>query len=77
VRGSSAVFAGTPAYEYQMGTSIGWRGRHTLVYLDSPSTTSATTYKTQGRIEVVVNDDKWIFQDGSAESSITLLEIGA
>jgi hypothetical protein len=77
VRGSTAVFAGTPAYEYQMGTSIGWRGRHTLVYLDSPSTTSSTTYKTQGRIEVVVNDDKWIFQDGSAESSITLLEIGA
>jgi hypothetical protein len=83
VRGSTAIFGGTPSYEYQSvisglsPTKYEMRGRFNMVYLDSPATTSATTYKTQARIEVVVNDDKWIMQDGSANSSITLMEIGA
>lgn len=82
VRGSTDIFGGTPNYEYQISlnatvSQLGWRGRHALVYLDSPNTTSSTTYKTQARIEAIVASDAWTFQEGSANSSITLLEIGA
>jgi hypothetical protein len=41
-------------------------------YLDSPSTTSATTYKTQANAQ-----DSITLQDSSLVSSIILLEIGA
>lgn len=43
-------------------------------YLDSPATTSATTYKLQG---ASANSNVAAFQDGSTPSVITLLEIGA
>jgi hypothetical protein len=43
-------------------------------YLDSPATTSATTYKLQG---ASANSHAVAFQDGSTPSVITLLEIGA
>ena len=52
-----------------MGTS--W----TYSYLDSPATTSATTYKTQFRNQF--NGGTVYCQDGSEISSIILLEIGA
>lgn len=45
-----------------------------ITYLDSPSTTSSTTYKLQGRVEV---DGTLYFQNTSIPGSITLLEIGA
>jgi hypothetical protein len=55
------------------------RGDRSIQYLDSPSTTSATTYKMQGGCSqqpggatVTVT-----FQNESSISSITLLEIGA
>ena len=44
-------------------------------YLDSPNTTSATTYKTQ--FKNFQNANGVSVQDGNSESSITLLEIGA
>jgi hypothetical protein len=46
-------------------------------YLDSPATTSALTYKTQGRVDLTTNSGKVTYQAGSANSTITLLEIGA
>ncbi len=46
-----------------------------FVYLDSPATTSATTYKTQFRN--VPNQQGVIVQESTAVSSIILLEIGA
>jgi len=46
-----------------------------LTYLDSPATTSATTYKTQAKN--LRSSGSSIYQDGSAPSAITLLEIGA
>jgi hypothetical protein len=46
-------------------------------YLDSPSTTSATTYKTQVSINTTANNGGAIAQPGSTTSSITLIEIGA
>ena len=48
-----------------------------ITYLDSPATTSATTYKTQGRIVTATNNNTIVFQDGSGTSTITLLEIAA
>jgi hypothetical protein len=53
---------------FEMSGEIGY------VYLDSPATTSATTYKLQGAIGV---GNTLTFQRSSAVSSIVLLEIGA
>jgi hypothetical protein len=49
----------------------------TFSYLDSPSTTSSTTYKVQGRAESTANSGDISFQKGSNVSTITLMEIGA
>ena len=46
-------------------------------YLDSPSTTSATTYKTQARLQTSANSGSSTFQNSSNPSSMLLLEIGA
>jgi len=50
-------------------------GSVSTMYLDSPSTTSSTTYKTQFRSKN--NNANAVVQNGSAVSTITLLEIGA
>jgi hypothetical protein len=49
----------------------------TFSYLDSPATTSSTTYKVQGRAESTANSGDISFQKGSNVSTITLMEIGA
>jgi hypothetical protein len=46
-------------------------------YLDSPATTSATTYKTTARALNTTNSGEIQFQNGSKPSSIILMEIGA
>jgi hypothetical protein len=46
-------------------------------YLDSPSTTSATTYKLQGRPDSTGNAGVLDCQANTNTSTITLLEIGA
>jgi hypothetical protein len=48
-----------------------------LIYLDSPNTTSSVTYKTQGAVSTTSNSNQVTFQANSRPSSITLLEIGA
>jgi hypothetical protein len=48
-----------------------------IMYLDSPATTSATTYKTQGVVRFTVNGNQVVYQSSSCISSIILLEIGA
>jgi hypothetical protein len=48
-----------------------------LIYKDSPATTSATTYKTQGKVSTTADSGQIVYQDNSAPSTITLLEIGA
>jgi len=50
-------------------------GSISIAYLDSPATTSSTTYKTQFRNSG--NAVSVFVQDGSSTSTITLLEIGA
>ena len=46
-----------------------------LSYLDSPATTSATTYKTQGAATNIVSSGAVSFQTNSSASTITLMEI--
>lgn len=47
------------------------------VYLDSPSTTSATTYKTQGAVDLTSSGGTSTYQRDSFPSNIILMEIGA
>jgi hypothetical protein len=81
-RGATEIFAtGTSSgagYIYVSGaTDVELGVRVPLTYLDSPATTSATTYKTQGRPVYSTNSGQVIFQHGSSPSVITLMEIGA
>ena len=48
-----------------------------VVWLDSPSTTSATTYKLQGFVNSTAASQSMTFQFSGATSSIILMEIGA
>lgn len=52
-------------------------GRYGATYLDSPATTSATTYKVQGKVNTTANNQSFRCQYGSALSTMTLMEIGA
>jgi hypothetical protein len=52
-------------------------GRVDITYLDSPNTTSATTYKTQFNIEQTANSGAGNAQPTSTPSTITLMEIAA
>lgn len=58
--------------------SMRWMGSVAISYLDSPATTSATTYKIQGKVADTANSQRIRFQNDSTQpSQITLLEIGA
>jgi hypothetical protein len=48
-----------------------------IQYLDSPNTTSSTTYKLQGRPFATSSSGEIIFQASGDQSSIVLIEIGA
>ena len=48
-----------------------------IVYLDSPATTSSTTYKTQGKVASTADTGVLYFQVNNLTSTITLLEIAA
>ena len=47
-----------------------------IIYLDSPATTSATTYKTQAKLNTTANNATSRFQDEGNPSIIILMEIG-
>ena len=68
--GIAAAAQGSPAYIQQ-------RHYHNAAYLDSPATTSATTYKTMGKLATTANSAQLVFQQNSAVGSMILLEIGA
>ena len=76
--GTSVWSTGPDGYEgvYKSGAS-NMRVLTPIMYLDSPATTSSTTYKTQGRSYNTGGANSVVYQDGSATSTITLLEIGA
>jgi hypothetical protein len=80
MRGATSVFASADsAFNYlgTSGTSTFYHGVQALSYLDSPATTSATTYKVQGNINDTAGSGSSVWQQGSNPSTITLLEIGA
>jgi len=75
VRTSTAILTSAGAWALNFGVTGAIVGYTALTYLDSPNTTSATTYKTQfnrstGAGSVTV-------QESSYPSIITLMEIGA
>jgi hypothetical protein len=80
MRGATGIF--NNAADYQTAYWTGSSGTFYIVnytnimYLDSPATTSATTYKTQQRAYDTAAGEKIASQVASATSTITLLEIG-
>jgi hypothetical protein len=75
VRASTTVFTQTRVNTHTDAAANSMGGIVSLVYLDSPNTTSATTYKTQfARFGATGTAD---VQVASSESTITLIEIGA
>jgi hypothetical protein len=81
--GTAILTIGTGGFEaygnFVSGASGGGRqaGMLALCHLDSPNTTSAVTYKTQGRPHQSTSNGQVKFQDGSTTSTIILMEIGA
>jgi hypothetical protein len=86
VRGSTAIWAQNPngasqPYTYYMdyagtgATAMEFSVLMNLQYLDSPATTSATTYKIQGAIYSTNNGGSINFMGGSATANIILMEI--
>ena len=76
IAGSSSTAAFGPYAETLTSPVTGLRGILSASYLDSPATTSALTYKTQGCVEDTANSAVANFnQQGT--SALVLLEIGA
>jgi len=80
LRGSTDIWTGSatqPTVE-QMGVASGGPASiASMVYLDSPATTSATTYKTQWKQTTNSYDHTLYMNQGTFQSTITLMEIGA
>jgi hypothetical protein len=83
LRDATGIFNNAADYQSAYFTSATFTGTYFIVgytnimYLDSPATTSALTYKTQGRSYDTANGENIKTQVNSATSTITLLEIGA
>jgi hypothetical protein len=80
-RGSSSVINFSSCAYSQYGTgSNGYQDGYQTVsfqYLDSPATTSSTTYKTQGSINNISSTAGLRFQNQNGQSVMTLMEISA
>jgi len=79
VRGSTAVYTDTLAYRWSVNANVALGSHIAFNYLDSPATTSATTYKIQIQ-RTATAGTSYAFQvnaGGANISSITLLEIAA
>lgn len=73
LRNSTDLFTNTAPTQYTAGlSSVEARNIHAISYLDSPSTTSATTYKTQ----IATNYTSGYYTSEGFQSMV-LLEIGA
>lgn len=78
LRGATSLFAGEiNRILVTNGTKVESGQLHTLTWLDSPASTSALTYKIQGKCDTTTNSGSVTFQKNSVPSSIMLLEIGA
>jgi len=77
LRGATEIYATgiTGIYIYNPTSGSELKVYASFNYLDSPATTSSTTYKLQGRDSTYGTNI--YFQDNSSTSSITLMEIAA
>jgi hypothetical protein len=85
VRGATSILnLGNGGYESH-GLDVGSNGSNSLqlrgiisgAYLDSPATTSATTYKTQFKVFSTANSGTSTINENSAPATLILMEIGA
>jgi len=79
-RNGSGIFSDNAAnYQYvntfTSSTDWGWKNRYNLTFLDSPATTSSTTYKTQFACAIAGASPLVIAQEASNTSTITLMEV--
>lgn len=81
LRGSTSVYGGTTSFfEYDRDGAAGVVERWSAFsasYLDSPSTTSSTTYKTQASLQTTAGSASSRWQPDGYTNNILLLEIGA
>lgn len=84
MRGSTQIFgsgqANQPYTHYMQiegANGVAWYTYYSFSYLDSPSTTSSTTYKTQQAVNDATSGSAITAQTDSFISSIIALEIGA
>lgn len=84
LRGSTTILNtgnGNFAFSYRTGkpadNNNAFRIQMNPIYLDSPATTSATTYKTQAAISATTNSGSITAQDNNQTSVMILMEIGA
>ena len=75
LRGSTDLIIFAKASGYNGGTSYNLVGSSSCCYLDSPATTSSTTYKVQLASNANVSTAR--INDNSSVSTITLMEIAA
>ena len=81
MRDATAILTNDRALAYRTGTQNAnmteFSQNVPLIYVDSPATTSAITYKTQFNAGITANSGSAGVQSYSQTSTITLLEIGA
>ena len=82
VRNSTNIFTSTSKEQFYLyvpngPTRIDIATNVPLQYLDSPATTSAVTYKTQGALFDSAGNQSVLYQGGNNYSTITLMEIAA
>ena len=76
LRGATSIVS-YQEYGFIFQQAPGGLQQATIQYMDSPATTSATTYKLQARIDTATNSMTATFQYINNPSVITLFEIGA
>ena len=81
LRGSSEIIEYPYAFVMEAGTSgngrIFYNTNHSAVYLDSPATTSSTTYKVQLKTYGTSNGMKLQYNQNSSKSTILAMEVSA
>jgi len=79
LRGSSEIIEYPYAFVMEAGTSGGSRifynTNHSATFLDSPSTTSAVTYKVQLKLYGTSNGMKLVYNQNSSKSTILVMEV--
>jgi hypothetical protein len=74
VRGSTNIWTSANLLDTLAGASADFRLSRSFYYIDEPSTTSATTYKTQN---ATYSGGSITFNDGGNKTQMVLMEIGA